>query len=93
MTKEDRKKVHEAVDVLLDMMLGEDIDGEEEEEIEEEETEISLSDVRKAMREFNKEHGTAAGKKLLKAYGAKSMTDLEEDDYQSVLDDIEEYDG
>lgn len=51
----------------------------------------TLNAVRKAMRAFSTEYGQAEAKALLEPYDAKSLSALDESDYQSLLDDIEAY--
>lgn len=52
----------------------------------------TLNEVRKAMRQFSKDFGKDEAKELLEPYDAKSLSAVDEDDYQSLLDDIAAYD-
>jgi len=51
----------------------------------------TLNEIRKAMRQFSKDYDKEAAKELLEPYDAKSLSAVDEDDYASLLSDIESY--
>lgn len=63
----------------------EDFDTEEEQA---EETEISKADLNKALKMYSRKNGHEKAMKLLKKYKAKSLNDLDESDYASLMEDL-----
>lgn len=61
---------------------------EEEEEVAE--PVVTLNDVRKAMKSYSAEFGESAARKLLAPYGTKTLSGLDEEDYASLMADIDE---
>lgn len=106
LSKEQKKLISGKIIDILDIMSGEEPEVEETEEEEEEEAPRkkkrapkkkakketpTLNAVRKAMRTFSSDFSKEEAKELLEPYGVKSLSALDEDDYQSLLDDIENY--
>lgn len=92
-----KKVVDEDEDLLGDSVGGNDDDfnfDDEDDSSDESESEISVDDVREKLKEFamkfkDKNKGRANARKILAKFGAKTVDDLEEDNYKEVLEIIE----